>query len=108
MTTTPDELRKRLTDDTARAAFFSRLMGRVLFVVLANAQKRTPVRTGSLRRSETTRVEGLRGFVGTNVVYAPFVHARVPFFQQAVDDSRREVAKLLEGEGGVYLQGIAE
>lgn len=108
--TTPEELQKQLADERAREAFFSRLMGRVLLVVLANAQKRTPVRTGTLRRSETSRVDagGLRGFVDTNVVYAPFVHARVPFFQHAIDDSRAAVAKLLEEEGGEYLKGLAE
>lgn len=103
-----DALRKRLEDPKAREAFFSRLIGRVLLVVLANAQKRTPWRTGTLRRSETTRVEGLRGFVGTNVVYAPFAHARVPFFELAITDSRAAVAKVLEQEGGGYLTAVAE
>lgn len=103
-----DRVRAQLTDAGEREAFFSRLLGRVLLVVLANAQRRTPVRTGTLRRSETTRIDGLQGFVGTNVVYAPFVHARVPFFQLAIDDSRAQVGKILSEEGDAYLKDIAE
>jgi hypothetical protein len=51
-------------------------------------------------------VGGLRGFVGSNVVYAPFVHARVPFLEQGVDDSRAQIAKILQDAGDDYMQGL--
>lgn len=108
--TTPDDVARGLSDKDKRSAFYERMMGRVLFVVLANAQQRTPVRTGTLRRSETTRVEkgGLAGFVGTNVEYAPFVHKRIPFFELAISDSRAAVDKVVAEEGGAYLKAVIE
>lgn len=107
---TPDDVARGLSDKDKRSAFYERMMGRVLLIVLANAQKRTPVRTGTLRRSETTRVErgGLVGFVGTNVEYAPFVHERKPFFELAITDSRAAVDKILAEEGGEYLKAVSE
>jgi hypothetical protein len=104
---TPEELAARLAAHPF-AAVREPLMQRIVLAVLGRAQKAAPVRTGHLRRSLTTRVEpgGLRGFVGSNVVYAPFVHARVPFLAQGVDDSRAQIAKLLQDAGDDYLQGL--
>lgn len=84
------------------------LMQKLTFLALHHAQPLTPWRTGNLRRSETTRVEpgGLRGWVGTNVVYAPFVHRRVPFFEQAVTDMRPEAERILQKAGDEYLKGL--
>lgn len=43
-------------------------------VVEAKAKEKCPVgRTGLLRSSITTQVEGLEGAIGSNVAYAPFV-----------------------------------
>lgn len=91
------------------------LMQKVLHVVQGKSQKRTPVRTGTLRRSETTRMEsgGARGYVGTNIKYAPFVHdgtkymAARPFFEWGIEDSRGDVAGLLEKIGNDYFKDIA-
>src|SRR5215217_8284172 len=68
----------------------------------------TPVRTGTLRRSETNRVEtgGLKGWIGSNVVYAPFVHANVPFFQMGIEQSAPERDQLLQDAGDAYLRGL--
>lgn len=84
------------------------LMQKLTFLALHHAQALTPVRTGTLRRSETTRVEpgGLRGWVGTNVVYAPFVHRRVPFFSDAIVEMRPEADRLLLKTGDEYLKGL--
>lgn len=84
-------------------------MQRITLIALANSQRRTPVRTGNLRRSETTRVEagGLRGFIGTNVVYGPFVHRRVPFFQQGIDDSRSAIEGELQKLGAGWVAKVA-
>lgn len=104
---TPDELAQRLRSHPF-ADVREPLMHKITLTVLRHAQQRTPVRTGHLRRSETTRVEpgGLRGFIGTNVVYAPFVHDRVPFFADAIGDSRAEIARLLEQAGDAYFEGL--
>ena len=39
--------------------------------------------------------DGTGGVLGTNVVYAPFVHAKVPFFAKGVDDSRPAIEREL-------------
>jgi HK97 gp10 family phage protein len=52
------------------------LMRRATLIVEAQAKRESPVRTGHLRRSITSRVDtsGKRGYVGTNVRYAQAVH----------------------------------
>lgn len=105
---TPDEFAKKLPG--AFATMREQLMTKVTLAVLAKSQKRTPVRTGALRRSETTRVEdeGRRGFVGTNVVYAPFVHARVPFFELGIEDARPQIERLMEQAGESFFAGVSK
>lgn len=104
---TPEELAARLKAHPF-AAVREPLMQKITLLALRRAQPITPVRTGTLRRSETTRVEpgGLRGFIGSNVVYAPFVHARVPFFADAIEDSRDEAQQLLQDAGDAYLKEL--
>jgi hypothetical protein len=104
---TPDELASRLKAHPF-ADVREPLMHKITLTVLRHAMPRTPVRTGTLRRSETTRVEagGLRGYVGTNVVYAPFVHARAPFFGDAMADSRSEIQKILQDAGDGYFKDL--
>lgn len=104
----PEELAARLSGP-AFAAMKERLMQKVTLTALRNSQLRTPVKTGTLRRSETTRVEaqGTRGYIGTNLEYAPFVHRRVPFFEQGIDDSRGAIEGLLQQAGDEFMQGLA-
>lgn len=92
------------------------LMQKILFTVLRNSQRATPVKTGTLRRSETTRMEaqGTRGFIGTNVKYAGFVHdgtkymeAR-PFFKEGIEDSKSEVEKLAKKAGEAWFNNVAQ
>lgn len=109
---TPEELAERLRQPIDR----ERVMQKVTLAALARSQRRTPVRTGTLRRSETTRVEpdGLRGYVGTNIRYAPFVHEGTrrmparPFFRQGIADARAQIDAILEAEGAAYLKQVAE
>lgn len=84
-----------------------KLMSRIVLTVQGNSQRVTPVLTGNLKRTETTRVEssGDRGVVGTNANYARFVHdgtrrmkAR-PFFTQGMAASRGTIDSLLEDAG---------
>jgi hypothetical protein len=104
---TPDELAAKLRAHPF-AAVREPLMQQITLVALGRAQRLTPVRTGTLRRSETNRVEdgGLRGYIGSNVVYAPFVHARVPFFADAIDDSQADIQQLLQAAGDAYLKDL--
>ena len=72
---TPEELARRLDSDAFRA-LVRELMQRVVLTVEGNVKRVTPVRTGTLRRSITSRVEatGERGVVGTKLSYARAVH----------------------------------
>ena len=103
----PEELAAKI-DAKPFSTEREKLMQQVLFTVLRNSQKRTPVKTGTLRRSETTRMEagGQRGFVGTNVVYGPFVHKGTPFFAQGIQDSLSEVQRMLQRTGDAYLKDL--
>jgi hypothetical protein len=104
----PAALAAKLKDPAAFSAFKTELMTKITFVALSKSMPQTPVRTGTLRRSETTRVErgGDRGFLGSNLVYAPFVHARVPFFRLGIDDSQAAIAQLLQSAGDDYLKSL--
>jgi phage gpG-like protein len=86
------------------------LMRRVTLTVQAAAQRVTPVKTGNLRRSLTSRVEaaGERGIVGTNVVYARPVHRRKPFLEQGLANSRDEIDRLLKEAGEQFLGGAVQ
>lgn len=105
----PEDLARRL-DPAAFATKREQAMQKATLIALAAAQKRTPVRTGTLRRSETTRVEagGLRGFVGTNVEYAPFVHARVPFFEEGLADAQADIVEVFRQAGVDFFEGAVE
>ena len=104
---TPDELAARIKAHPF-ASVREPLMQQILYAALGPAQRETPVRTGNLRRSETTRVEagGLRGYLGSNVVYAPFIHARVPFFELGIEQSEADRQRLLEAAGDAYLKEL--
>lgn len=93
----------------AFAAMKLRLMQKVVLTALRHSQPFTPVRTGTLRRSETTRVEdgGARGFLGSNVVYAAHVHERIPFFEQGIEDAKPEIEQLLQEAGDSFWGGLA-
>ena len=110
---TPDEL----ADKIKRTPFPTELvMQKILFVALANSQQLTPVRTGTLRRSETTRMEagGERGYLGSNIRYAPFVHngtkymAARPFFEEGIEDSRDRILDILAQAGAGHLEEVSE
>ena len=85
-------------------------MQKILLIALRNSQPRTPVRSGLLRRTETTRIaaQGAEGYLGSNLFYAPFTHARVPFFEQGIDDSRSQIEPLLQKTGEAYLAKVAK
>lgn len=103
----PDELAARLKAHPF-ADVREPLMTKITLLALRRSQPLTPVRSGHLRRSETTRVEpgGLRGWIGSNVVYAAFVHRNVPFFEQGIAAARGEIETLIQGAGDEFLKGL--
>lgn len=113
MALTPEELAAKLAASKFPA---EPLMARITLIAQANSQRRTPVLTGLLRRSLTTRVEaqGQRGFVGTNIRYGPFVHNGTrsmsgrPFIAQGIADSREAIARELADAGGAFLASIGD
>jgi HK97 gp10 family phage protein len=91
-------------------------MHKAVLIAEAGSKKRTPVKRGTLRRSETSRVEGagmkVRGIVGTNIIYGPFVHngtrrmrAR-PFFEWGLADSQARIVKVFQDAGQDFLAGV--
>lgn len=84
-----------------------KLMSRIVLTVEGQTKPNTPVLTGNLKRSITTKVEnsGERGIVGTNAPYARFVHdgtrrmAARPFITQGLAASRGTIDSLLEAAG---------
>lgn len=105
--TTPDALAAKLKAHPF-ASVREPLMQRITLLALRSSQPLTPVRFGHLRRSETTRVEsgGLKGWLGSNIVYAPFVHRRVPFFAMGITAARPEIQKALQDAGDSYLKDL--
>lgn len=89
---------ERLDDALADAGLKSAMLAQ------GRAMERTPVRTGNLRRSETTgqtRADGkIISTVGTNVIYGIYVHEGTrymharPFFTQALTESEGDIITL--------------
>ena len=104
----PAALAAKLKDPAPRAAFKTSFMTKVTLLALSKSMPLTPVLHGTLRRSETTRVEkgGDRGFLGSNLVYSAFVHKRVPFFAQGIQEAMGAVPKLMEQAGDEYLKSL--
>ena len=67
----------------------------------------TPVMTGNLRRSITSRVEltRQRGIVGTNVVYAKWVHRRKPFLEWALSRAQEPIRNEIDKAGQKIVGG---
>ena len=78
------------------------LMSKLGHAALARSMKHTPVLTGNLRRSETTRAERDRAYLGSTAEYAQYVHdgtrfvpAR-PFFEEGIQDAQGEFPGIVE------------
>lgn len=85
------------------------------FIVEGNMKRRTRVRTGTLRRSETSRLSdsGNAVRIGTNVHYAPYVNygtrymAGDHFAERSLEDSRPHIDRRLLEEGARIVTVIA-
>lgn len=84
------------------------LLTRIALLVQGNVQRVTPVRTGNLRRSMTYRVDRLNAYVGTAVVYAPFVDDKQGFMQQGLDASQSQIKQMVEEFGGKVLDKVGK
>lgn len=90
------------------------LLTQVALTALASSQRHTPVDTGTLRRSETFRVEQDRAYIGTAIEYAPFVHygtkympAR-PFFEEGIAASRSDIERIAGDWGAKVLTKVGQ
>lgn len=103
---TPDEFARRLGD--AYPAWVEETLGMVVAVVERNVKKRTPVVTGTLRRSITGRVEAAaeRGVVGTNLIYARPVNRRRQFMEKGLADSEVEIGQVLADQGAEIFSAV--
>lgn len=103
----PEQLEQRIKAQPF-ASVRETVMEDVSKIELSAALPRTPLKTGLLRTSESHYFEpgGLRGGVTSDVFYAPFVHARVPFFQEAIDATRDKVDRVMKDAGQEYLESI--
>jgi hypothetical protein len=76
-------------------------MAQIVSVVEAEVKKVTPVKTGNLRRSIHGAVRSVNeGIVGTNLIYAPFVHRRNPYLIAGYENAAHQVNAVLIGIGG--------
>lgn len=77
----------------------------IVLVVEAEVKKVTPVKTGHLRRSITGVVRKVNeGIVGTNVIYAPFVHARNPYLIHGYENASHRIDLTLAALGGKFFE----
>lgn len=104
-----DALQRQAAADTLLAAPLRRFFTAATLAAQAAAQMKTPVATGTLRRSETTAVDPaplpLWGQVGTNVPYGVYVHEGTrrmpprPFFRDGIAAAMPKITALLDQAG---------
>jgi hypothetical protein len=106
MSTDPEALAAALPGALERRK--EQLLQRVTFAVEASVKDNTPVRSGTLRRSETSRIEPAlnRGVVGTAVIYARVVNRRYGFMERGLEEAQPTVGRILEEEGAAILGSI--
>lgn len=103
---TPDELAAAIKAHPF-AEVAEDLMRAVTLIALSKSLPFTPVLTGLLRTSETTRIEpgGMRGFVETDVFYSVF--QKVDFFVLGAEASVHDAEDLMQKIGIKYFEIIA-
>lgn len=107
MSTTPEEFGAKLPG--AIEGIAAQAMQKIVLTIEGAVKKRTPVKTGTLRRSVTSAVRraGLEGAVGTNVIYARPVERRAKMFERGLADSQGQIDRILEEAGLDALEGAA-
>lgn len=110
---TPDVFERKMKDAAKSLVDPSDLLTDIGLIVQGTAMQHTPVRTGTLRRSLTTRLADRGVYVGSAVEYAKFVHEGTrymearPFIQQGIDDNRSRIETLVSEWGGKVLDKVS-
>lgn len=89
-----DKLELLLEEEKVRKA-----LGRACALVERSAKEKAPKGVGDLRRSISSRVEGLEGVVYTPVEYAPYVEYGTGLFAEA-GDGRKDVPWMYQDDKG--------
>lgn len=96
---TPDEAAARLAALDIGAAM-APTMSRIVFTAERGIKLAAPVQSGRLRRSVHGQVRSAtEGVVGTNVIYARYVHRQNPFMVRGADDVQAEIDQILAEAG---------
>ena len=78
----------------------------------AAAKLRAPVKTGTLRRDISSRVDGNVAYIGNSVEYAPFVHegtshmAGRPYLQWGIEDAVGDIEKMMRAVADEILSKV--
>lgn len=78
------------------------VLGQCCAIVERSAKQKCPVDDGTLRRSITSKVEGLQGIVFTPLEYAPYVEYGTGLFAQGEGGGRTDVPWHYQDEEGVW------
>lgn len=110
---TPDQIAQGFARAAHEVKDGRELIRKVLLTVEGRAKGRSPVRTGTLRRSITTEVLSARqGVVGSNLGYAVHVHEGTkympgrPFLKEGLEDSQADIENLMEKYGDDALSKV--
>lgn len=105
---TPEEFGDKLTPE-AVAELRLDLLQRGVLIIEGNVKQRTPVRTGTLRRGWTSRVESAaeRGVVGNPLRYARPVERRRQMAAKGLKDSQGQIDRMCGEAGEAFLAGLA-
>lgn len=106
MSLTPEQAVAALQQAAKAVQDGHELIQRVVLTVEAQAKRVTPVDTGTLRRSITSRtLTRTQGVVGTNVSYGRYVHEGTrrmpgrPFLRQGLEASASQIDRILKQHG---------
>lgn len=109
-----DQFAQRMSEAANEVAKPRNALQKIALLVEGSAKRNAPVRTGTLRRSITSRVtSATTARVGTSLEYAPFVHegtrymAARPFLTDAVDQNQGAIDRVLKDFGEGILRKVA-
>ena len=96
-----EEIEDRL-DNISNPQDIERILGQCCAIVERAAKQKCPVDDGTLRRSITSKIEGLQGIVYTPLEYAPYVEFGTGLFAQGEGGGRVDVPWYYEDEKGEW------
>lgn len=108
----PQAFEKAMKSAAQELSSPKQMLTEIGLIAQAGAQRLTPVRTGTLRRSISSRVEGNAAYIGTSVEYAPFVEygtrymAARPYLSAGIEASRSEIERKAAEYGAKILDKV--